>query len=73
MNESYKKVLKELKEKAKETTDGYLISVSLGVRGDERLEMVRFMEEEGYIEKVELLGKYNIRCKVTQKLLESEI
>ncbi|NBH62702.1 hypothetical protein D1155_13700 [Anaerotruncus sp. 80] len=72
MNEDYMKVLKKIKEKAEETTDGFLVSVSLDVRSEKRAELVKYMEQEGYIEKVDFIGKSNISCKVTQKLLESE-
>lgn len=52
------------------TPDNYVVAVELPVRTSiERDEICRFLENEGYIGGVELLGRAYVRCTVQEKAL----
>ena len=59
--------LRRIYEKAKDTPDGYAISVTLGISGDQRKEVCHYLEKHGYIKKYVLFGKDKVGCYITNR------
>ena len=53
-----------IKKKAENTNDNYVISVEIGARAEERTRIVENLQNEGLISDVEYIGKDKISCKV---------
>jgi len=69
-NEAYE-LLTHLINKAKNTTDGYLINVDIpsNIHRDRRRKLTEELEQEGYIERISFNGKRQLSCKVKKELL----
>ena len=66
--ELWENVLRTIYEAAIKTSDGYIMSVSLGIRSDLRSQVCQQLQFQGYITKVKLLGQDKIQCQVTEKI-----
>lgn len=64
MEEKYERILRILYEESKKTTDSWIVGAEIGREGKENY---HWLEDQGYIERAELIGRKSLRCKVTPK------
>ena len=67
MDEVMLSVLSKIYTAAKNTSDGYVMCTSIDIRSDMRRKICEWLENQGYIKKVELIGQDKIRCQITEK------
>lgn len=67
MDEATQSVLAKIYTATKNTSDGYVVSVSIGVRSDKRKAICSWLESNGYITKVNYIGQDKIQCQITDK------
>lgn len=67
MDETTQSVLAKVYNAAKNTSDGYTVSVSIGVRSDKRQDVCSWLESNGFITKVNYIGQDKIQCQITDK------
>ena len=69
MDELTQKVLTQIYDASKYTTDGYAIGVSIGIRSDVRKTVCSWLESNGYITRVDYIGQDKVRCQITERTI----
>ncbi len=67
MRDDARKVLFIIWEAAKKTNNGYVFSVDIGLRCEDRINVCNYLENGGYISKVDYHGQSQIRCQLEMK------
>lgn len=68
MDENSRQILSKIYQAARRTNDGFVISVDIGVRGEERERICQNLTNYGYITKLQYLGKDKIQCQITEEI-----
>ncbi len=63
-------VLKIIYDAARNTPDNYVISVNIGIHGDERINVCDRLVNCGFISNVNYIGKDKIQCQVSSKTFD---
>lgn len=49
------------------TADGYAVCVTIDIRSDSRKNVCSWLENNGYITRVDYIGQDKVRCQITEK------
>jgi len=70
MDNNQREILYKIYSEATKTTDNYTISCNIGIRAEQREDICKFLEDEGYIKNCSFHGQTYIRCTVLPKTFE---